>query len=38
MTTTQNPTGANIARLADSGLVRLAGWCSDRWRRVIPEW
>ncbi len=30
MTTSQNPAGANVARLADNGLGRLAGWCYDR--------
>ncbi len=35
MTTTQDPAGANVDRLADSGLGRLAGWCYDHRRRVL---
>ena len=38
MTTTQNPAGANVARLADNGLGRLAGWCYDHRRRVLLGW
>jgi len=35
MTATQNPAGANVARLRDNGLGRLAGWCYDHRRRVL---
>jgi len=35
MTTTQNPAGANVDRLADNGLARLAGWRYDHRRRVL---
>ena len=38
MTTTQNSAGTNVARLADSGLGRLAGWCYDHRRRVLLGW
>ena len=36
MTTTQNPAGPNVARLAHDGLGRPAGSCYDRSRRVLP--
>ncbi len=35
MTTIQNQAGANVARLADDALGRLAGWCYDHRRRVL---
>jgi RND superfamily putative drug exporter len=38
MTTTQNPAGANVDRLADNGLGRLAAWCYDHRRRVLLGW
>ena len=37
MTTTQNPAGANVDRLADNGLGRLAGWCYDHRCRVLLD-
>ena len=37
MTTTQNPAGANVDRLADNGLARIAGCCYDHLRRVATR-
>ena len=38
MTATRAPAAANGARLQDSGLGRLAGWCYDHRRRVLAGW